>query len=236
MTFADLLIIYLSFGAPVAVYKYLQTRGAGTRRRATLSILTFFFWIPTAFEIGYLYLRNAYFNSGFVSQGNLDSETGVLRDLRDEITSELFRVVRGSSLHDVRETVERYAGLASELRRELSSPPHDNHLFEAAGRKKYELGQICLMRRNLHRLQRHHNQARQDFLALLEDALDRFPVPGAVDCSIELATQLDDPHAVLTLRALKKKRGEVWNPEQQHLPQSMAAVPSIVMTASLNNE
>jgi hypothetical protein len=156
--------------------------------------------------------------------------------LEEEITGELFKVVHGSSLHDVRGTVERYVGLASELRQGCRRAGSRNPLFEAAGREKHELGQICLMRRNLHRLQRHHKQARQDFLALLEDAYDRFPMIGVIDKGIELAGQLDDAWTVHQLSALRQKRGEVWKPGQQDLPQSIAAVPSIVMTASLNNE
>ena len=73
MTLTDLLIIYLAFGAPLAVYKYLQNRGAEIGRRILVSSFTFVFWLPAAAEIGYLYFTNAYFGGAFVSRRDLVS-------------------------------------------------------------------------------------------------------------------------------------------------------------------
>src|SRR5215213_8559983 len=144
MTLTDFLIIYLAFGAPLAVYKYLQNRTVGVRRRVAVSIFTFFFWVPVVFELGYLYLANAYFGDAFVSHPNSDASDQQVRDLRESITAELIRVDRGANLHDTRETVDRYTGLANEVRNAAVKNAERNELFEAAGRENYELGQLCL--------------------------------------------------------------------------------------------
>src|SRR5215203_1539180 len=236
MTLTDFLIIYLAFGAPLAVYKYLQNRTVDFRRRVALSIFTFFFWVPAVLELGYLYLANAYFRDTFVSHRSSDASDRLIRDLRESIAAELIRLERGTNLHDTRETVERYTGLANEIRNAESNKPERNEFFEAAGREKYELGQLCLMRRNLHRLERHHIQARCDFVELLDQISRRFAAAGVIETSIELAQQLEDPKTVDQLSSLKTKRGEVWSSARQGQSQIITSVPPIAMTVSLNKD
>jgi hypothetical protein len=237
MTFTDLLIVYLAFGAPLAVYKYLQNRTANVRRKTLVSIFTFFFWVPTAVQIGYLYLSNAYFRDAFVSRRILDAREKRIGSLREAMTAELTRLARGASLHDTRETVERYAGLADAVRETGPEPSGRNALFEAAGREEYRVGQVCLMRRNLRRLKRHHTQARQDFVALLSEVSLRFDESGVVMMGIELARQLEDHATADQLTTLKVKRGELWDsrPMQEQLPAITPAQP-IAMAASANND
>jgi hypothetical protein len=90
------------------------------------------------------------------------------------------------------------------------------------------------MRRNLHRLERHHIQASADFIELFERNSERYD--PSIESGIELARQLDDDYTVTHLSALKAKRGEVWNSELQKQHQVMPAVPSLPMTASLNSD
>jgi hypothetical protein len=236
MTFTDLLIVYLAFGAPLAVYKYLQNRTAHRFRRILVSSLTFAFWVPAAVEIGYLYLTNANFSSGFVSQRDLDADTK-LSLMRESVSTEVIKLSRNSNPHDLRETVDRYVGLADAARNSSAQRAIDGGLFRAAGRKNDELGSICLMRRNLRRLERHHIQASADFVDLFEHLLDRPNISVPLEKGIELARQLDDDKTVLKLRVLRPKKGEVWNselPQQQH--QTRPAVPAIPVTASLNSD
>ena len=236
MTITDFLIIYLAFGAPLGVYKYLQSRTLEPRRRAALSILAFFFWVPVVLELGYLYLANAYFGTGFVSRPNSDASDKRIRYLIESITTELIRLERGTNLHDTRETVDRYTGLAAEVRNAAFEKAGRRELFEAAGREEYKLGQLCLMRRNLRRLERHHIQARRDFVELLDQVSRRFASAGVIGTSLELARQLEDQETVEQLSALKEKRGDVWNSAQQEQSQIITPVPPISMTASLNND
>jgi hypothetical protein len=236
MTFTDVLIVYLAFGAPLAVYKYLQNRATHTGRRIFVSTFTFFFWVPAAVEIGYLYLTNAYFGTGFVSHRNLDADTS-LNGMRDSISRELIKLSRNSNLHDLRETVDRYVGLADASRISSRSASAVHGLFDAAGRENYELGSICLMRRNLFRLRRHHIQASADFVTLFEHTSNLPDAGLSLEMAIEIARQLDDHQTVTQLSALKLKRGEVWNselPQQQH--QVRTQVPAIPVTASLNSD
>jgi len=236
MTLTDLLIIYLAFGAPLAVYKYLQNRGTDMGRRMLVSSVTFFFWLPAAVEIGYIYLTNAYLRGGFVSRTDSDSATEKLNTMRESISTELIKLSRGSNLHDLRETVDRYVSLADAARTSNGQARVENKLFEAAGRETYQLSLICLMRRNLHRLERHHIQASTDFVALLELVSDRRDASALLEAGIDLARQLDDHQTVMQLSALKMKWGKVWNSELQGQHQAMAAVPTIPMTASLNSD
>ncbi|HUR98407.1 MAG TPA: hypothetical protein VMZ26_10120 [Pyrinomonadaceae bacterium] len=236
MTLTDFLIIYLAFGAPLAVYKYLQNRAAGVHRRVALSIFTFFFWVPVAFEIGYLYFANAYFRDAFVSHRNSDASDRLVRVLRESITIELIKLGRGSNVHGTREVVDRYTGLANEVRYAAKNGEERNELFEAAGRENYDLGQLCLMRRNLRRLEKHHIQARRDFVELVAQVSHRSSAASVFEMSVDLAGRLDDHETVGQLRALKVKRGEVWSSGLQEHSQIVTSAPPIAMTASLNND
>ena len=86
MTIGDILIVYLAFGSPLAVYKYLETRGSGTLHRIGYAVLTLIFWIPSVIRIGYRYLTNADFIDAFVSRNNLDSSGQKLSDVCDVLT------------------------------------------------------------------------------------------------------------------------------------------------------
>ena len=107
MTVVDIFIIYLAFGAPIAVYKYLQNRDANPERRMLSAIATFLFWIPAALRIGRLYISNAYFGNGFVSPVDLDSSAMMISDLRENVRLELVRLGAGIGMHDAREMVDR---------------------------------------------------------------------------------------------------------------------------------
>ena len=236
MTVTDLLIVYLAFGAPLAVYKYLQNRAADVRRRVVLSTFTFFFWIPTAVEIVYLYTTNAYSGDGFVSQRRSDADYARLSGMRESISTELIRLARGSNLHDLRETVDRYVGLADTVRVSGGQKLVRHELFDVAGREEGDLGSICLTRRNLRRLERHHTQAREDFVNLLGRVSGSITGRRSVSMGIEIARQLDDDETVQQLSDLEMKRGEVWKSEQQDKPRAATGLPPIAMTASLNND
>ncbi len=236
MTLTDVFIIYLAFGAPLAVYKYLQSRGTNIRRRILLSSFTFLFWVPAAVEIGYLYLTNAYSGGEFVSRKNSDAENRRLTDSRESLTADLARLVRSSNLHDVREAVERYVGLANAVRNTWFPKAGRHEFFEAAGRARYGLGRICLNRRNRSRLERHHIQARRDFVNLFEQIALGGGSSRVITKACDLAWQLEDEITVDELGALQLKRGEVWKSEPQEQSQAIAPVSQMVMTASLNSD
>ena len=234
MTLTDILIIYLTFGAPLAVYKYLQNRAMKRRRRILASLSIFVFWVPAAVQIVYLYFRNAYSGDGFVSKQDLDVTDKRLADIGEELRMELIGF--GAGVHDVRETIDRYVGLADAARNSSAVTAVGGDLFNAAGRRKHDVAQRCLMRRNLRRLGRHHTQASSDLVYLLEEASERFEISRAVRIAIELALQLEDDNTVKHLRDLVVQRGEVWESRQQDRRKTVTSVPQIAMTASLNND
>jgi len=237
MTVTDILIIYLAFGAPIAVYKYLQYRDARFVRRCLIAVGTFLFWIPAAVRIGYLYISNAYFGTAFVSPVDSDSSEMLISDLRENVRSELVRMGAGVGMHDARETVDRYVGLAGAVRSgvALGGAAHQN-LFEAAGRKDSGIGIHCMKIRNRRRLERHHNQSRKEFLKLFTDAPDSSKHNSAMKTALKLARQLDDSETFEQLRELMIDKAEVWNTESKQQTQSANVVPAIIATGSLNSE
>src|SRR5688500_9131957 len=112
MNLADAIIIYLAFGAPLAVYKFLQSRDVEMRRRIAVSIFRLLFWIPAAVRLMHHSITNAYSNSGFVSKENLDASDVRLAELREKIRAELAPLDRRLfTAHQVREVLDRYIGL-----------------------------------------------------------------------------------------------------------------------------
>ena len=235
MTVIDILIIYLAFGAPIAVYKYLQNREAQIVRRCLIAVGTFLFWIPAAVRIGFLYISNAYLGSGFVSPVDSDSSEMLISDLRQHVRSELVRLGAGVGMHDARETVDRYVGLASAVRSgmPLGGTAHEN-LFAAAGRKDSRVGIRCMNIRNRRRLERHHNQSRKELLRLLAEAADSAEYNTAMKSALKLTRQLDDSETFQQLRELMADKVEVWNSESKQQTQSVNVVP--VIAGSLNSD
>jgi hypothetical protein len=236
MTLTDLLIIYLAFGAPIAVYKYLQNRDALIVRRCLTSLATFLFWIPAAIHIGRLYISNAYFGNAFVSPVDSDSSEILISDLREKVRSELVRLGAGVGMHDARETVDRYVGLAGAVRSGvvLGGTPHKN-LFEAVGRQNFELGVHCMNLRNRQRLERHHIQSRQELLMLLAEVVDSSGCNTVVKSAQKLARQLDDSEMYEQLRVLMTAKAEVWNSESKPKTQSINVTP-VIATGSFNGD
>ena len=237
MTATDILIIYLAFGAPIAVYKFLQNHDTRIARRYLVAIWTILFWIPAAVRIGHLYISNAYFGNGFASPVDSDSSEMLISDLREDVRSELVRVGAGVGMHDARETVDRYVGLASAVRcgAALGSTAHQN-FFEAAARKDSGIGVHCMKIRNRRRLERHHSQSRKEFLKLFADSAGSRENQPAMKSALKLARQLDDSETFEQLRELITNKAEVWNTESKRQTQSLNVAPVIIATGSLNSD
>jgi len=235
MTLADLFIVYLSFGAPLAVYEYLQSRASSRQQRMVSSLVTFLFWVPAAIRIGRRYFLNAYSDGDFVSGPFSDSHADEISDLSERLKAELVRSSGQSGMRDIREVVDRYVGLTEALND--GDPVGQGDLFEAAGRPANALGRICLTRRNRHRLEVHHSQARRDFIELLEPA-DLIENVTTFAIAIELAKRLNDLPAIESLGRFTTRMGEVCYPKQDQQTFTSANAPTgsqplIATTASL---
>lgn len=220
MTIADVLIVYLAFGAPVAVYRYFQYRQLQADRRIVATALTLLFWVPVALHLVYRYLRNAYSTGTFGSLAGSDSSAEQLSRARQQIFALLIRADIKMSPASVREILERYVGLTmaqgSDLN-ESSEAPLD--LFLAAGMTNSDLATVCLSRRNRRKIDKHQKAARRDFVGLFEVASINDPVATreAITAGLDLAERLNDKKAVDALNAIAAQyEDEVWNSDAQH--------------------
>ncbi len=244
MNLADFIIIYLAFGAPLAVYKFLQSRDVEMRRRIAISIFRLLFWIPAAVRLMHHSITNAYSKGRFVSKENLDSSDVRLAELREKVRTELAQPDRRLfTAHEVREVLDRYIGLTRAADASIPQVIDASlDLFEAAGRPDDKLAAICLMRRNRRQIERHHIKARRSFLTLFERSVteDAARAQRAVQLGLELASQLDDQKAVDGLIAIAAiARDEVWNPEGQQRILSNVSTPVSPLsmkTAPFNND
>jgi hypothetical protein len=162
MKITDLLIIYFSAGAPVAVYFYFQNRERMDFRMLRLkTLLTFFFWLPSVYQF---FLKNKFLQKTFFS---IERERKLY-----EIQKQFERVLRESgsrvSIYEFRETLDRYVGLTLAAQAETSVET-SKEFFRAAKNKNVELAAKCFNRRNRQRLFFHQTSARQDFLQIIEN-------------------------------------------------------------------
>ena len=212
MPLSDLLIVYLAFGAPLSVYRYLTASGLNNTRRIVSSVATFLFWIPFAAGLIYHHLSNASFVGRFVSRkvaGHKDFST--LRR-QEVVRSSLVQAGCKLSAHDIREVVERYVGLDDLTRQEpATSNRHAESLFKAAGRKPDALGSVCLSRREQRRLEFHKERSRDAFMALYDD-LPRHPGSWrAVVEGIALAREMNDITVAEDLATLEHSYDDTYS-------------------------
>jgi len=215
MNFSDLIIVYLAFGAPVAAYKYLHARNIERRVKIATSLAVWLSWIPVAARLGYRYLTNAYSGTAFVSQKNLDAADAELSRICESTKASLLSSGCSLSMHDVRETLERYVGLSLAINGNRRHEGSTHALFEATESAGSELQTVCLLRRNRRRLERHHIYARRDFLAIFQQLSPTGR--SAMSLGLELASRLGDREAVRQLRDHAGTWGEVWNPQHNEL-------------------
>ncbi len=175
MKISDLVVIYFSAGAPVAVYFYLQNRARSNQKNLWLeTVLTLLFWIPSAVR---------FFFKGEFLRGDIFPVRPIEISPRTEREDNLYRLQKrfekimqtsdwGCSIFEFRETLERYVGLT--LASETSARDANEEFFSAAQCENPALAARCFERRNRQRLHFHKASARRDFLqtlARLSDAV-----------------------------------------------------------------
>lgn len=209
MSIADFIVIYLSCGAPVGVYYWLEKRTDLSAQKLWFgTLLRFFFWVPF---IGRLVAENLFVPSATVRSS---PNTSSLQEKRiGAIQKQLetqFRCRRdrtdhhptGSALsvYEFREILQRYTGLtlASEVRNRGGCGGND--LFSLSGHPDAELGQICLNRRNRNHISFHQTKARRDFLRIIDQLTDMAVDNGSLGhLALEFAMVLNDQKAFATL-------------------------------------
>jgi hypothetical protein len=163
MTLLDVLIIYLTLGAPVGVYRFLQLP-----RPISLTTLfriagAFLLWVPYAFVIMRETIPQIVRNPDFVSAYHSDS--GIHENvqlLRSEYQASLDGICR-RDLREMLKSFDRYVSLYLMFKTESDAEGgQTNELLAIASHPNVSLGSKCIARRKRSRLWRHLSNARND--------------------------------------------------------------------------
>lgn len=179
MTLYDLIIVYLALGAPIGVYYFLQNRNLSNKKFFLLKvILNFLFWIPLAVS---LVSKNHFARSLFDIRNGKKvvpdlSKQAKIPQLRKLFEKQILRTGLPLSIYEFREIFERYVGLTLELKTPSDKITDcEKEFFSIVKNENQKLAEICLHRRNRHRLLYHQNLARQDFWKIIEIIFETSP-------------------------------------------------------------
>lgn len=186
MQWTDLLIIYLSCGAPFGVYFFLQHRKKGISIRLLLrSAAAGLVWIAYAYLLWRKNVAKRLTSQKKSLQKSLqnflpDPEIALLEQqtsvLQEQVLQAFIELNSNARLKAqffaFRDVLERFVGLTLAVKADQSAgigsgaEKNDHELFRIAGRKGKDaaLAQKCLSRRNRLRLEEHQKNAREDFL------------------------------------------------------------------------
>ena len=188
MNIVDLLIIYLSIGAPFGAHAYISARKGPMRISAINAVIGTFVWPVTAFRWR---VARKTFDAVANSIGQFREKT------RDESEAESIRIemeaavnMSGAALADFREVFQRYVGLSQAPAGddEASFAAHAE-LLAAAGLDRNFIAERCIERRNAQRLSYHLDRARHDLFASIGNTAD-----GSLnECTFRLLRLTGDP-------------------------------------------
>jgi hypothetical protein len=168
----DFLIIYLTCGAPLGVFYFLQNREEQNRTLVWFKTFsTFIFWLP----FGFYLLKNKTNKKSF-NYKKIFSESEKIRTKISTFQKQLEEILQKSdlqiSIFELREVIDRYVGLTlAKDCGKAKTTETEKEIFRIAKSEKAEIGAICLNRRNLKRLTFHQTQARQDFFQVINQLL-----------------------------------------------------------------
>lgn len=160
-------IIYLACGTPFGFHYYYHTRKGGSRRHAS-AVVVALFWIA------YLpSLLNRLVTPKLNSSGTSDPERklpGVGPEIREcSRKIEAAAVRSGMAIYEVRNTVERFAGISAIYTDDRSSkPPRLAGLSDINGHPDPDLFAAVIARRNRSVVERHRRQATRELIELHE--------------------------------------------------------------------
>jgi hypothetical protein len=182
MLFFDLIIIYLTIGAPVSVY-YFYRKGTPTNfREWALLVAAFGFWPPFAYQIVRARNENTRIEPRIVGIVGLDADT---LDRVDKIISELGSGL-GSNHHIKSDAVIKalcsYRDTRVALLFEPATPPGLQRLLDISGNEFPDIAVACRARRNLRKLEHHHRRIERAILEQIQmrDQQDRTVVESAM--------------------------------------------------------
>lgn len=202
MTLVDIFIVYLAFGSPVMVHRYLASRRLERDKRIVFAVAGLAFWVPLVAQMGYRYLINAYSKHGFVSWRDSDATGPLVNEFRSLMRDELSDSAVAITLRrELLEAVARYVALSTALHTWSDDGEKAFNLFSVAETNR-EIGSVCLIRRNHKLLTDHHIRAREDLLLLLQVAAEGLTTDVQTETTsllIRIAEQFGDETLVAEL-------------------------------------
>jgi hypothetical protein len=163
MTLLDVLIIYLTLGAPVGVYRFLQLPRPISFATWLRTVFAFLFWVPYALAILGDTIPRFVRNPDFVPSYHSDSDIHEnVHLLRNEYEASLTGIDR-RDLREMLKSFDRYASLYLMFKTESKAENGQREeLLAIASHPNVPLGLKCLARRKRIRLLRHLTNARND--------------------------------------------------------------------------
>lgn len=249
MKLTDLIIIYLTCGAPFGVYFFIQQREnylntnlwQNSSKLWLKCLLVTFFWIPFAIQLFQKFVTKKLLFNKFAENSQKDSQTKQkIEILLSEFSQILLEVKTEIPLFHLRETFERYVGLTLESNslKEIGTGSI-NELFQISQHEKPELGTICLNRRNRLRLEQHQTLARKDFLRIIKTFINcGVEKKKLSSLTTEFANLIGDFNLIIEINKLfanspqtakvfnvTTSEAELWNPESHK--HSLAKEPNL---------
>ncbi|MGQ0541126.1 MAG: hypothetical protein ACT4O9_04650, partial [Blastocatellia bacterium] len=193
MTFFELLIIYLTFGAPLGVYRFFQASESSSAVDLLKLFFNIIFWPPLAISIIRNSISNSLLRSHFEDAHLLDARTDEIVALcRERLRSALNGKFNQIEFRGIIEAYDRYTGLTLELKANQAAGPSEE-IFKIARHSNEDLASICLRRRNRSRLIAHQNRARKDLTgALKANQKGKLPTENINEILKDLSVTLND--------------------------------------------
>lgn len=167
VTIFDSLIIYLTLGAPFAVYHFFQLSRPITARSIGSLAFSFFFWLPSAYHLVRRSLTNSSGVSHFVTRKSSDANIiAVKKNYRSSLERALSESIPDSRRRSFSAVLERYVGLRLAVE-DKTTGDRSLALFEVSGHPNPRLAAICVDRLNRIGIERHYRKAQSDLLALI---------------------------------------------------------------------
>ena len=158
MAFNESLIIYLSLGAPVAVYYFQRQAHSPDANNVAKILLAFLLW-PATF-VGMIVQDSA--RARTHSDADPTDHIAIDRHLQtifDIGKRDLNQIGRGQETAQFREMLERYTGLLSAVGSENTKEETVSEFYVAAGHPKAKLATACYVRRATEKLNLHSRAA-----------------------------------------------------------------------------
>ena len=170
MTFLDLLIIYLSLGAPFGAYRFVRG-GSFIGPNVVLSAATaFLLWPVYAVRLAFLYLGSSNGNNVFDANAGPDAKiVERIEKLSDEFSNAVGRSHRLVAKCAER-SLDRYVELSLTAMTKIATRNRQYlELLTISGHPSPNSGTTCLNRRNQNVIERHLKDARNELLTALDD-------------------------------------------------------------------